>query len=161
MVNEKARLRRYEDDLYVSGIGSIIMGVWAVVKIIMEIFLGSADIIHLEAEDQTEKVIGIIISIVVVAALSYFVLRVHFYIGLNAMRAAQGKEYKKGYLTVTIVMMIIYILGMYSYKTLFTSPDSTDTTIATVLVDLTTIYIFVIVIRSANLIKKIKENMRE
>ena len=159
--NEKVTLRRFEDDLYVAGTGSIIMGAWAVVRVFMEILLGSQNIFHLEIDDHTTRVLAVTFIIIMVTILAIIVLRIHFYIGLNAMRAAQGKEYKKGYLTAAKIMTVVSVLGMYSYKTLLSDMDTIDTTIASIIVDLTTIYIYLTVIRSTYLIRKINENNQE
>lgn len=157
MGNSKALIRRYEDDLYVSGVGIMIMGVWTVVKIIMELFLGSDFDFNLEAEDPRLRIVAIIVIGLILAILMFLILKLHLYIGLNAVRVAKGKKFKKGYCTAAKIMLVLTILGMGTYTSMFDKPESIDTQLASMLVDLTTIYIFVILIISTNKLNKLKE----
>jgi hypothetical protein len=43
MEDVKVSLRRYEDNLYVSGLGITVMGLWTALKSMMEIFLVKHD----------------------------------------------------------------------------------------------------------------------
>jgi predicted membrane protein len=83
-------------------------------------------------------------------------MKVHLYIGLNAMRAAKGRKYKGGYFVAAIIVTVLSVLSLFTYIEGFQNIEKIDTTIASMLVDITTIYIFLVVIISSLRIKKIK-----
>ena len=156
MNDDKVRLRRYEDDLYVGGLGIMVMGIWSVMKAVMQIFLSSDDYSVPEIPDPTIRAVITAIVIAVIVVIMALILKVHFYIGLNAIRAAKGKNYKKGYFTAAVIMLVLLIISMNAYSDLLEDIENIDTTIASILVDITTIYIFIIVLISADKIKKLR-----
>lgn len=159
MDNIKSRLRRYEDDLYVSGTGVIIMGAWGVVKTVLGIFLGADSEFYLEADSVLGKTAVIIFTVILVGILSSLIMTFHVYIGLNAVRAAKGKNYKKGYLIGDVILLLLTLSGFIAYKDMFKDIDNIDSTIASMLVDLTTAYVCVIVIISTKRIKQLKKSI--
>ena len=161
MGEDKVRLRRYEDDLYVSGLGVTVMGIWIVLKSVMEMFMVPDDGILMDTGDPTESAVYNVLLIAGMAVVLVIALRLHFYIGLNAIRAAKGKHYKKGYYTAAIVLLVFTVISMSVYREMLEDLDNIDTTIASILVDLTTIYIFATVIISTNKIKKRKTKAEE
>ncbi len=161
MESDKVKLRRYQDDLYVSGTGSIIMGAWAVLRVIMEMFLRTDYKTALGIEDRSDWITTVIMMIILVTILGLIIFRIHYYIGINAIRAAKGAPFKRGYITATVIMMVVMMLSLVSYKSLLDDPEYGITSVVVmVLVDLTTIYIFAIILRSNNLINKLKEKMQ-
>ena len=159
MKSEKALLRKYEDDLHVGGIGVIIMGVWSIVKVLIEIFTNTKEFFDVESDDPVEKALTIIVILVFIGAVSVIVMYIHLYIGLNAMKAARGLKYKKRFHIVTIIYTVISIAALITYKEDLKDIQNIDTTIASILVDLTTIYILIVVFISAINIKKLKEKL--
>ncbi|MCR4589489.1 MAG: hypothetical protein K5668_01545 [Lachnospiraceae bacterium] len=158
MNSEKAELRRYEDDLNVSGTGVVILGAWSVIRALIEIATNAKEIFK-TAEINTffEKVVAVVIILGVIGIISFIIMKVYLYIGLNAMRAAKGKPHKKGYLAAAIIITVISVLSLSSYIDNIQVLKNIDTTIASFLVDITTIYILILVIVSSFRIKKIKK----
>ena len=157
MDDRKAYLRHCEDDLYVSGIGVVVMGVWSVMKVLMTFMVNYKEFFDPEAEDQKFEIIAVAVIYALVAVLLILILKVHLYIGLNAIKAAKGGKYKKGYLPWTVILLVFTIASLATYYDSFQDLNNIDTTIASFLVDLTTIYIFTIVITSTLKIKKFKQ----
>ena len=156
MNTEKAELRKYEDDLNVSGMGVIIMGAWSIVRVLIELFMNTKEFLNLDDEDPESIMFGMIILIAIVAIISVLVMSVHLYIGLNAMRAARGKEYKGGYYIAAIIICVLSVLSLGSYIKGLQDLEKLDTTLASLLVDITTTYFFIGVILSTVRIKRIK-----
>ena len=77
------------------------------------------------------------------------------------MREARGKPYKKRYLIPAVIYTIALVASLSLYGEDFQDEEKLDTTIASILVDLTTIYLFIIVVRSALKIRKIRRDMPE
>ncbi|MCR4705162.1 MAG: hypothetical protein K5641_03760 [Lachnospiraceae bacterium] len=156
--DSKAMLRRYENDLYVSGVGILIMGGWTVLKLVMELFLKSKDYFQPKTAEEM-AVVAVILAVTLVMVL--LIVRIHFYIGMNAIRAAKGRAYKKSYFKWAVIMLILTLSGLLVYADILKDPNNIDTNLASMLVDLTTIYIFLIVIISTKRIKNLKTKMQE
>lgn len=161
MDSDKVLLRKYEDDLNISGMGVIILGAWGILKLIILIFTSNFnEIIKDFSEEEKNFAVWVITgSIVVVLIICALVLILHLYIGLNATKAAKGRDHKKGYYVWSIIMLVISVLGFSTYVFAFTNPESFDTTIASMIFDATTIYVFWTVIRSTKKIKEIKSKL--
>ena len=56
MDNDKVKLRRYQDDLNVGGLGVVILGAWSILKIIMHTIIEAKNNISLEefAEEEVD-----------------------------------------------------------------------------------------------------------
>lgn len=156
MDNNAALLRRYEDDLYVSGTGVLVLGLWGVLKAVLLSFSEYKDLYHFETGNPKDDFFVTAFTVVFMGIVLLLILGFHAYIGINAMRAAKGKEYKKGYYTGAIILLILLVSTFYSYVEMFKDLVKIDTNIASVLVDLTTVYVLVMVIVSSNRIKKLK-----
>ncbi len=158
-MSDKAKLRRYEDDLNVSGTGIVIMGAWSIVKLIMDLFLESKEYFAFEADSKFEYAFGVTFVLIFVAIISLIVIKIHLYIGLNAIKASKGREHKKGYFAGSVIILIIMVLCLLFYIEKFQDIDNIDTTISALLVDLTTIYILAVVVISTVKIKKLRKKM--
>ena len=156
MNSDKALLRKYEDDLNVSGTGVIIMGAWSIVRVLIELFMNGKEFLNIDEEDPQFFMIGMIIVFALVAVIAVGVMSVHLYIGLNAIRAARGKEYKKGYYAAAIIVTVLSFLSLATYINDLQDLEKIDITLASMLVDITTTYFFLVVIISSVRIKGIK-----
>lgn len=157
MDNDKVKLRRYQDDLNVGGLGVVILGAWSILKIIMHTIIEAKNNISLEEFAEEERWIAVVVVIVVIAGIllvSLLIFKIHFYIGMNASRAAKGDPYKKGYYKGAIILLVLSVMGMFTYIDELKNLDTIDTTIASFIVDLTTIYILWVVVSST---RKIRE----
>lgn len=158
---DKVKLRRYEDDLNVGGLGVVILGAWDFLKIIMGAITTlkkGFSIEELAGEYKTAALVVIIAIITVVTLAAFLIFKIHMYIGLNASKAAKGEPYKKGYYKGAIILLVIFILGMSGYIYLFQDLENIDTTIASFIVDTTTIYILWIVVSSTRKIKQLRSS---
>ena len=159
METDKVKLRRYEDDLNVGGIGVIILGAWDVLKVIMQLIMEGKNEIDLESYSGEEHAIAVGVTIAFIAVFLLIVLlvfRIHLYIGMNASKAAKGQPYKKGYYTGAIILLVISVAGMLAYIGNIKDIENIDITIASFLVDLTTIYILGTVISATRKIRKLR-----
>ncbi|MBO4267652.1 MAG: hypothetical protein J5910_10750 [Lachnospiraceae bacterium] len=155
MNSEKTKLRRYENDLYVSGTGVIILGAWSMIKSFMEILLSPESYWDIEAEDPAGRIFLIVFIAICILAFLSILMTMHIYVGLNAARAARGMKHRKGYVAGAIIMLVVTLLSFSAYTD--NDPNDLDTTIASFFVDLTTLYVFGAVILSSFRIRKLKE----
>ena len=160
MNSEKALLRRHEDNLNVCGMGVIILGAWGVLKVIMQAFMEAKDIFQFDLEvTDEEKAVTLLAVIAIVAILillSALIFLFHIYIGRNAMKNAKGQPYKKGYFVWAVILLVLSVLGMLTYVDEIKETENLETTIASIIVDLTTIYILVDLVMSTQKIKQIR-----
>ena len=160
MNSEKALLRRHEDNLNVCGMGVIILGAWDVLKVIMQAFMEAKDIFQFDLEvTDDEKAVTLLVVIAIVAILillSALIFLFHIYIGRNAMKNAKGQPYKKGYFVWAVILLVLSVLGMLTYVDEIKETENLETTIASIIVDLTTIYILVNLVISTQKIKQIR-----
>ena len=159
MGDDKVKLRRYEDDLNVGGLGVVILGAWSVLKVLMYTIMEDKNTINLEEIAKEDRAIAVGIFIVIIALTLLMVLlifKIHLYIGMNASKAARGEPYKKGYYTAAIILLVLSVLSMFTYIEAIKDLDNIDTTIASFIVDLTTIYILWIVVSSTRKIRELK-----
>lgn len=157
MDKDSVKLRRLQDDLNVGGLGVVILGVWDVLKIIMHVIMevkNDFNIKEFAEEDRPFAAFIVIAVIIMVLFFSFIILRIHLYIGMNASKAARGEPYKEGYYTGAIIILVLSVMGMFTYIDELKDLDTIDTTIASFIVDLTTIYILWVVVSST---KKIRE----
>lgn len=157
MDNDKVKLRRFQDDLNVGGLGVVILGAWDVLKIIMHTLIEAKNGINLEeltGEDKAMAIVVIIAIIIGVLLVALVIFKIHFYIGMNASRAAKGEPYKKGYYIGAIILLVLSVMGMSAYIDELKNMESIETTIASFIVDLTTIYVLWIVVSSTRKIRK-------
>ena len=162
MGSEKAKLRRYEDDLNVSGTGALIMGVWMLVKTLIQAMMTPIFSLAFEGEDPALVPYIRAAAVFVVSSLLLVVVVMHLYIGINAIRDARGREYKKGYRKLSAFLMVLTLLGFASYKNFLSRQETFLMSIASMIVDVTSIYIFAIILRSSGKIKQLRaEQKRE
>lgn len=159
MNSDKSKLRRYEDNLNVSGIGVIILGAWSIVKIFMQILLSSNGEMTVEEFEDGGIAVAVVVILIIVAVIlliSFLIFKIHLYIGLNASKDAKGQPHKKGYYVGAIIILVLSVLSFTAYFDDFKDLDNIETTLASFLVDLTTIYILGTLIYSSKMVKQLR-----
>ncbi|MCR5475576.1 MAG: hypothetical protein K6F28_10300 [Lachnospiraceae bacterium] len=163
MDKDKVKLRRYEDDLNVGGLGVAILGAWDVLKVIMHVMIEGKNEINLEgfAGEDMAIVVGVLIAIIAAILLIFLLIfKLHLYIGLNASKAARGEKYKKGYYKAAIILLVLSVIGMFAYIYELKDPKNIETTIASFIVDLTSVYVLWLVVSNTRKIRQIN-SLRE
>ncbi|WP_029320628.1 hypothetical protein [Butyrivibrio sp. AE3004] len=162
MNSDSSLLRRYEDNLNVCGLGVIILGAWDVLKVIMQVMMNmkdaTAEMLSEVTEEEQGIAIGVLIGVIAVLFLiTALIFLIHYYIGINASRAAKGMPYKKGYFVWAVILLVVSILGMLSYVDEIKDLENIETTIASIIVDITAIYILGTVVISTRKIKNLRQ----
>ena len=155
MVSDIVKIRKYRDDLNVCGLSVIVLGVWSVVKAIIELFTEFKNDLTLEADTEAERIFGYVLIILLFGVIAALIMWLHLYVGLNAMKAARGQPHKKKYFAACIILCVLTIASLGTYFEDFKDLEKIDTTSAALLVDLTTIYIFIVVIISTYKLRKL------
>ncbi len=159
MRNDQTLLRRYQDNLNVCGLGVIILGAWGVLKFIMQLIMEWRDMFDLEAANEEEMgiIIGVTIAVIAVMMLIIFLIfGIYIYIGWNASRAARDLPCKRGYFVWAVILLVLSAASMIFYADDLKDVENIDSTIASILVDLTGIYILWNVIVTTKKIRQLQ-----
>jgi len=156
------KLRRYEDDLNVCGIGVMILGGWEFLKVIIHILMNTQEPLEemlAALEKSGEWLAAGALSAMTAGSFLYLLLivQLHIYIGRNACRAAKGAPFRKGYYIWAVILFVITIVGMAGYAEELRHPENIATIVASILVDLTYIYILGMVIVSTRRIRALRQ----
>ena len=146
--DDQIALRRFRNTLRLAGGGYIVFGIWSIMKFLMMITMQQKymemmfDLSETMADTGMNVTVGDIIFIIVI---SLFVVGIHLWIGLGAVRYAQGSGGKRSHLVLAILGVIITIvqLPLYFYDPVQKIIQDVDmTTIASIVVDITLIFLF-------------------
>ena len=161
MDSDACALRKYEDNLNVCGIGVVILSAWDVFKVAMQFLTKMKDFAgdffdQFEEEDKGYALGFFIVLIVVILLVIALVFLLHAYIGLNASRAAKRLPYKKGYYVWAVILLVLSVLSLFAYVDKISDLEEIDTTVASLIIDLTFIYILGTIVISTRRIKALK-----
>ena len=159
----ETELRRYQNSLRICGGGVIAFGLWSVLKVYLSFFFGEvtfASIIRESMETTTgpavpgTEIIIWIVVLLVAFILGAIVFGLHLIVGLRAFRAAAGrKKPTGGYLILAGLFALLCGISIISAIRSLGRSEA-DISLATVFVDLTSLYIYLDLIRSAIQVKR-------
>lgn len=156
----KALLRRHEDNLNVCGMGVIILGAWDILKVIMQLLLEAKDMFNIDLElpeeDKAMTMFVIVFVVAILILLCSLIFLFHVYIGRNAMKDAKGLPCKKGYFIWATILLVVSLLGTTTYLDAIKEAEAVSTAIASIIVDITSIYILANLVISSRKVKKLR-----
>lgn len=158
------KLRRYKNNLAIGGRGYIIFGVWAVVKLLMELSMGEVTFSYLIEEivkNGVDRLFAIIFTTVFLVFLFAIIINIHLMVGKNAVRFGKSQENRKRFYIYTSIVALANIIGIITYPVGIMTGLTTFslTFIASLLVDLSVVFILTDLFYSALMIEKlIKQN---
>jgi hypothetical protein len=154
------QLRLYKNNLAIGGRGYIIFGIWTVVKFIMELSMGDirfGQIIDETVKNGVDRLFAIILTTVSFAILLAIIMIIHLMVGKNAVRFGKSQENRKRFYIYTSIAALINIVGLAVYPIGIMNGASTFnlTLIASLLVDLSVVFILIDLFYSALMIEKL------
>lgn len=151
-----ANIRRAKGDLKISGLAYMAFGIWEVLKVAIEIGTGIIDPFGFAGLDQYDVKVIFLTALISLFFLSAIILTLHFYVGFSSMRFSKDPTTSRHFLNVSLLLTLYYCIELpfmlYGSFTLDQSVD--DTTIASILFELTSIFILIDIIRSGRILKK-------
>ena len=134
-----ATVRRLENNLVTLGTGVIAFGIWSVLKVAFEFFLGGTVI----DADVPEELRGYTPAILIVFwVFTAIELAVRIYIGVSSRADGMRKRKSKAYLVWSIVLMIdLFLTAFIDFYIYAFMLNSFATTIITLLIDGTSFFI--------------------
>ncbi len=157
-------LRRYQSQLSISAIGVMIIGVWTIIKGLLYTFLGQESMNYVfEGMEYAEIIRIITYIIIIILAGTDCVLRM--IIGRAARAEAFEMPYRQGYLKLAIVLCTLNVLGiMLTIWSLLSDEFRVNTffdNLASMIVDITSVYIYLQLIISAFKLRKLRKAKTE
>lgn len=155
-------LRRNRHTLAIVGTGVIVFGVWSVVKTILMLFLRVDDPLVDVADEIPDGMLPYVIFYIMFSVILLAVIGLRLFIGLSARREASGK--KEGWFYIVLAFLLaILSASTTAYSFLHPGEDSgafNDSSVAAVLVDLTSIFTYVELVYTAVRVKKLKRQAK-
>ena len=151
---DNIKIRHLRDNLIHAGYGYIIFGIWSVIKLFMMSTMQkeySGMLSDSIGSSTGDYFLAIAITAAAYLVMIVFTLGIHLWIGYGAVRYGRGTGRKKSYVVMSAIGIIITLALLPFY---FWNPSSgealipDDTTIASVLVDITLIFVFLDMILS-------------
>ena len=166
-----AMLRRYRDTLATSGIAIIVFGIWDIAKSVLTAVYGST--LSAENEDVIGEIetsfasmgddVEIIIVLFALVAMLVMVLglALRLYVGLSARAEARGKRKSWAYVIIAGIMGTMGVVFTVAGLTLSKSPGLAVSGIVTGLIELSSLFAYVDLIRSAVKVKHLARDLPE
>lgn len=153
------------ENLYHSGAGYIIFGIWSLMKMFIVATMQENDLAaYLRSTDisDEERQITVIVTVVFAVVATLFTIGCHLWIGSGAIRYARGKSSKKTYVILSVIGIVLSLAAAPLYfwdydEARMIPPD--DTSIASILVDITVVFVFFDMIISTSRIDKLNRSI--
>ncbi len=145
---DNIKVRHLRDNLIHAGYGYIIFGIWSVIKLFMMSTMQKeysgmlGDSSGVSPEDYP---IAIAITVAVYLIMIIFTLGMHLWIGYGAVRYGKGTGHRKYYVVLSVIgiIMTLVLLPLYFWNPSEGTPIiPDDTTIASILADITLVFVF-------------------
>jgi hypothetical protein len=157
----RVKARKYNKNIEISGEAMIMFGVWQVVKIALSFLVETEDVRRIvnraDLDMQTYLIIAILASFMVFVIVMIF----HLSIGLGALRYAKGKSKRKGFLFLSVLVVLGTVFFMPSYVNNLDNERDIDTTIASIMVDVTMIFIQIDMMTSVIRLERLKKKAKK
>ncbi len=145
---DNIKIRHLRDNLIHAGYGYIIFGIWSVIKLFMMSTMQKeysgmlGDSSGVSPEDYP---IAIAITVTAYLIMIIFTLGMHLWIGYGAVRYGKGTGHRKYYVVLSVIgiIMTLVLLPLYFWNPSEGTPIiPDDTTIASILADITLVFVF-------------------
>ena len=152
--------RRCMSELLISANAVIGLGVWTVIKIIMEAITRREEILELIPKEGPGA--GIVTAMIVIVFLAVIVLTIadHIYIGLAARAFALKKPHAPPCLILAAILLALTVVSAADSAIDLVTGNKQVAEHASLITDLTLIYALISLIRSYNGIKRIRKAHR-
>ncbi len=156
----KARMRRYNRNIEISGLVVIVYGFWTVIKFLIPVIIGTSKVFQLlEMDPQEYEEDKWIIFLILVGLFGVMILS-HYFLGRMAISYARGKRNKIGFLILAVIILVSTVTFLPEYlteiQTLKTFEDW-DNIIAEFMVDMTLIFVLCDMVISTFRVRKLRK----
>ena len=151
-----ANTRRLETNLSTLGTGTILFGLWDLIRTSLTVFVFNYEII-----DMIPKIYQAI-TYSIIGGLSLIFFLVQLYIGMSARGESKGKRKTVIYLVLTVITISFHLLaiGIMIYEMVSGEPSGLITLIITVVIELTAITCLVEMMVNSVSLRRIRKTMK-
>ena len=147
------KIRKYHNNLVVSGAGVILFGVWGVIKTFIVAFYSTMEDYNRFARESGNYILYKIVFIITLLLFCAIEMGLRLYIGGNAILEGQGKRRKNKYIVFSIVYMILTIIEiLFLIFGNVSSVSSLELTV-TCIMEISSFYVLLEMINSAIRVK--------
>ena len=149
------KVLKLRSNLKISGIAIIALGIWDVIKTIINAFLRKT------SEESDDSVILLIMMIIIMAIVIIISIGLRIFIGYNAISEGLGKKKSIFYVVLSFFPLVMNILDCFYY---FSSPivdDYLSTIIVSLIIELTSVFVFINMIISAIRIRGLNNKIQK
>ncbi len=136
-------LRRFRDHLRISGMGIIVFGFWSVIRTTIYAITNRKELMS-DVTESVDPELAATIYAITFAVILIFILIMRWFMGIRAIREAKGQKAGSMYILLAFLYVVTYIavlaLEIFDYKDM---QISLIEEIVTVIVDLTSLSMFV------------------
>ena len=161
-------LRRAQNTLIIVGTGTILFGLWSVVKTVGVILINRREEVAMIRENSQipEALAGDGVMFAIVLVISAIILLIdlalRLFVGRSAIAEAQGRRCSFLYIPVTVLMILSgFATVLFEvYVLFFASPDSTaasDVSLASVIIELTSMLMMIKMVSDAHSVRKYRK----
>ncbi len=154
------KIRKYSHDIYISGLGVVILGFWSLAKTILTITAGTIQGYNPSEYEGAERIMVIVFFWTFLGIASAFVLWIHLFIGVNAMKVGRGERRKKRFLVVCFFLMLLSLVEIPTYFIALTEAETFDTIFAAIIINLTMVFLLGDILYSNKQISKLRNKKR-
>ena len=135
----KAKIRRYNSNIEMSGRGIIAFGLWTAIKIWINLMV-NVDTIK-QGMDSHDEPIDFYLQVVFVTAgvLCISIIIVNVYVGISAIMYGRGNRKKKTFVIWAVILALLSLI--FIVLDIINQEDMFDERIAELLADTTTLFI--------------------
>ena len=156
----KAQIRKYNNDIKICGIGIIILSIWSIIRFYLTVYFSDMTMADLFEFPEEITDFEVIFTIIFFWILMGIILLIHFYLGISAIKYSTGKKKKWGFLIVVFIFAFVDLLSIVSYFIPGKSNDI-DTKLASILLDITSIYVRFDMIYAAIRVNMLRKKQRK
>lgn len=158
--DKEALVRRYKSNIRLNGRYYIFFGLWAAVRSFMMLTLDNSILKEAFAEMEVEEALRGFVEffvIIVLILIMLFILSIHFFVGINAIRYSSGKSKNRIFLVIAAIDIIVIILSVPNDF----SEGIRASAIAAAMVDITQVIMLGNMLYSVIRIKKLTQAAKE
>lgn len=154
--------RRYKTDLKISGLGYVAFGVWSFIKFLIQVTADYSVVFSSVSDVDIYSPLFMGIMIAVCVILFSFIIPLYIFVGLSAIRYANGKKQLRIFPVIVIVLIIISFLEIPTYiEEIMNLDNLLMTNAASLLLQLTSIFVLFDMLRCTFGLRKIRKARAE
>ena len=141
--DSKAKLRRYNRNIEISGMAMIFYAYWSVVKFFAPIVIGGTNAAEYIGIDMNDYLANKALAWIAVVLTLGILFSVYYFLGKSAVKYARGKKRRKGFIVYAAIVFLVTAIGMIDYPEELLKIrhiSDADSVVASFVVDLTLLF---------------------